>query len=324
MLKSSRRRGPAVAKRQLRLALRRARYAAEMTQNEVADALDWHTSKILRIENGQVSVATSDLMALIALYPALGPERLPELVDLAREGRRPSFVSRYRDVLTPQFAEWLEYEAYAMSIRLFESQFVPGVLQTDEYAAATVRGLLGNEADDERVEQIVAARIERAEPLTGADGPRMEFIVDEAVLWRGVGNEAGAAGRSVMLAQLRHLQRMNTVGRTIAGDPVEPGLNPGMSVQVVPFDLGAYAAMRRPFELVKFDESDGDAMLYFESPKGDEVIRDSVDQTARHLDLFVELAKALPGPERTNAFIDTVTAALREGAAASCRFGSCH
>jgi transcriptional regulator with XRE-family HTH domain len=321
MVKSSRRRGPAVAKRQLRLALRRARYAAALTQNEVADALDWHTSKILRIENGQVSVATSDLMALIALYPGLGPERLPELVELAREGRRPSFAGRYRDVLTPQFAEWLEYEAYAVSIRQFESQFVPGVLQTDEYAAATVRGLLGNDADDERVEQIVAARIERAEPLTGPDGPRMEFIVDEAVLWRGVGNEPGNGGRAIMPEQLRHLRRMNTVGRAITGDPVEPGLNPGMSVQVVPFGRGAYAAMRRPFELVNFEDPDDVAMLYFESPAGDEVIRDGSDETARHQDLFDELTDVLPGPERTGAVIDRVLAAMADGGCPTCRFG---
>jgi transcriptional regulator with XRE-family HTH domain len=206
---STRRRGPAVAKRQLRLKLRRARYDADKTQNEVAEALDWSPSKVLRIENGQVTVATSDLMALLTQYPSLASEQVEDLIELARESRRPTVASRYRDVLPAPLLEWLEHEAYASVIRQYETQFVPGVLQTDDYATGIVQGILGAGTDEERAKRIVAARLERAEPLVGLDGPRMDFIIDEAALRRSVGNEDGSRGHLPMIEQLEYLKRAN-------------------------------------------------------------------------------------------------------------------
>jgi transcriptional regulator with XRE-family HTH domain len=306
---SSRRPGPAVARRQLRLKLRRARNEANLTQNEIAEQLGWSPSKILRIENGQSSLTLSDLIALLTLYPDLAGER-DELIELARDARRTTVSSRYSDVLTPQFAEWLEHEAYASTIRQFENQIIPGVLQTDEYAYSIVNGLLGKGVDEKLGERIVEARLERAEPLRSVGGPTMEFIVDESALRRAVGNEAGSNGYGPMIEQLRALQRYNTKGRRLQGDAIEDDLNPNISIQVVPSILGAYPAMRGPFELIEFS-GDTDPMVYFENAGGDEVapdLRDRIEQIGHYLDMFADMKRALPESVETNAQLDAIIA----------------
>jgi transcriptional regulator with XRE-family HTH domain len=306
---TTRTRGPAVAKRQLRLRLRRARTEANLTQNEIAEQLGWSPSKILRLENGQTPFQVSDVLALATLIPQLGDQR-EELAELARAARKPTLSNRYSDVLTPPFAEWLEHEAYASAIRQYENQFVPGVLQTNDYATGIVVGLLGSDAEDDRARRIVDARIERAEPLLSADGPRMEFIIDETALRRAVGNEDGRRGYQPMVEQLHHLKRYNTVGRRAQGEAVDDDINPGISIQVVPSSLGAYAAMRGPFEVVEFPGGDTDPMVYFENPDGDQVVRDRYEDIARYLDLFAELKKTAPAPGKTNSYLDTIIVQL--------------
>jgi len=301
-----------VARRQLRLRLRRARYEASKTQAEVADALDWSQSKVLRIENGQSTVATSDVMALLTQYPSLA-DQTKELIELARESRRPTVASRYEDVMTPAFAQWLEYEAYAARIRQYETSFVPGLLQTDEYATGIVNGFLGDGADEKKGQRIVAARIERSEPLVGADGPTMDFIIDEAALRRAVGNEKGAHGYTAMIEQLRYLQKMNTRGRTARGETIDPDLNPDISIQIVPLEMGVYQAMRGPFELVEFENDEDEAMMYFENPEGDVVIKDNTfEPVARYLDMFADMKRKLPPATETNTQIDLIIALMEE------------
>lgn len=301
-----------MARRQLRLKLRRARYEASKTQAEVAEALDWSQSKVLRIENGQSTVATSDVMALLTQYPSLA-DQTQELIELARESRRPTVASRYEDVMTPQFAQWLEYEAYAARIRQYETTFVPGLLQTDDYATAIVNGALSGDYDEKKKQRIVAARIERSEPLVSAGGPRMDFIVDEAALRRAVGNESGTQGYTAMIEQLRYLQKMNTYGRAARGEAIEPDLNPHISIQIMPLESGVYTAMRGPFELVEFENDEDEAMMYFENPDGDVVIRDnSFEPVTKYLDMFAEMKRRVPPAAETNAQIDLIITLMEE------------
>ncbi|WP_430786546.1 Scr1 family TA system antitoxin-like transcriptional regulator [Actinoplanes sp. G11-F43] len=300
-----------MAKRQLRLTLRLARLNAKRTQAEVAEELDWSPSKIMRIENGQVGVQTSDLMALLTQYPSL-TEQTKKLIELARLSRRPTVASRYRDVLTKDFAEWLGYEAYATAIRQYETKFVPGVLQTDDYATGIVNGLLEPGVAADLADRIVNARFERAAPLLGPEGPKMAFIVDEGVLHRWVGNENGSRGFAGMRAQINHLRRLNTRGRRAAGETIEPDLNPNISIQVVPLRLGAYRALRGPFEIIEFEERDLEPMLYFENPEGDVVIKEDGDEVARYADLFASLKETVPPDVETGAILDSVIRSVPE------------
>jgi len=303
---STSRRGPTVARRQLRLKLRRARHEADKTQNEIANSLDWSVSKILRIENGASAIGVSDLIALLTQYPNLAPER-DSLLKLARESKSPPTVSKFYDALTPQFSMWLDHEAYADKIRQFEPIIVPGVLQTDEYAGAIVESLLDRDNDDRDPHRIVAARRERIDSLIRRpDGPRMEFIIDEATLRRAVGNEDRARGYAPMLEQLRHLKRCNTIGRTAFGESIEPELNPNVSIQIVPLEAGAYRAMRGPFEVIEFEGEDEEDqfMMYHETPDDDLVIREDYESIAKNIQMFEALKKTIPGPDEANHHLD--------------------
>jgi hypothetical protein len=277
-----------------------------MTQNEVANSLDWSVSKVLRIESGASAISVSDLIALLTQYSRLAPER-DDLLKLARESKSPPAVSKFSDVLTPQFSMWLDHEAYADKIRQFEPIIVPGVLQTDEYARAIVDSLLDPDNDDRDPHRIVAARRERIESLIRRpDGPKMEFIIDEAALRRAVGNEDRAHGYTSMLEQLRHLKRCNTVGRTTPGETIEPELNQNVSIQIVPLEVGAYRAMRGPFEVIEFEGEDevDQFMMYHETPDDDLVIREDYESIAKNVQIFEALKKTIPGPDETNQRLD--------------------
>lgn len=309
---STKKRGVAVSKRQLRMRLRRARHEAGKTQAEVAEALDWSQSKILRIENGQSLITVSDLIALLTQYPAIAGDS-EELIALAKEARKPTVASKYGDdVIMPTFRTWLEHEAYADFIQQYEPLIVPGVLQTDDYATGIVHGLLGAEVDAAFVSRIVRARVERAAALIGDGGPVMEFIVDEAALRRGIGNEDGSRGYRPMIEQLKYLKKMNTIGRIAQNEAIEPELNPSIALQIVPLEQGAYPAMRSPFELIEFEDEEDQYMMYLEDPDGDQIIKDDYDDIIKYVETFGELKKRLPAPSETNQMIDSIIKLMTE------------
>jgi hypothetical protein len=272
--------------------------------------LDWSPSKILRLENGQSGIAVSDLLALLAVYPGLESDR-DELLTLAREARRPTVYNQYSDVFPIEFKEWMDYEAYADTIQQYENQLIPGVLQLDDYAVPLVTALNGG--DEARAERIAEARHVRAEPLVGPDGPTMEFIIDETALRRASRRSDGRNGHPGLIAQLRHLIRVNTVGRRDLGETIEPELNPEISIQIVPLAMGFYLTMRQPFELIQFRGEDDPFMMFFEGPESDQVIRDKYEEIGRYVDQFDKLKKELAPPRETSAQIEHIIELLREG-----------
>ena len=294
---------PAVAGRQLRTRLRELRQEAHLTQSEVSRALDWSISKLLRMENGQAPIGTSDLMALLTQY-SVEREECNALIELARRSREPSISSRYKDVMTPKFGEWLEFEESATRILQYETKWVPGILQNDTYATEVIRSLSG--LDEHKVRQRVQARFERAKQLTSVSGPEILFIIDEAALRRGVGNQITNPDYLAMIRVLRNIQMHNTVGRIAKGDTIEKDLNPRISVQIMPFELGTYPALSGPFELLEFEDIHDDNMLYLENPGEDIVIRDTHAETGPYFEKFFEMEKLASAPEETNDMIDTL------------------
>src|SRR5438477_3975398 len=129
---------PTVQRRRLRAELRSARTEAGLTQRQAAEALDWSPSKLLRIENGSVSISTTDLKALLALYGIQDPVKIEELVRMAQSARRHTW-SAYRDVFSHEFIVYLGYESSASIIRQVEPLLIPGLLQTEEYADVILR-----------------------------------------------------------------------------------------------------------------------------------------------------------------------------------------
>src|SRR5580692_185879 len=103
--------------------------------------MDWSLSKIIRIETGAVGVSTNDLKALLGLYKVHDSERINELIELARASRQSSWWSKYREDISSQYLQFIEYEKAASVLRTLEPLLVPGLIQTEEYADAIIRKL---------------------------------------------------------------------------------------------------------------------------------------------------------------------------------------
>lgn len=302
---------PSVAGRELRTKLKEARENAGRTRNDVARALDWSVTKLLRIENGDVRITTTDLRALTREYQ-IGDEEIDRLVELARISRRPTLGSEYRDVMTKEFNRWLEFEMNAKYIRQYESKLLPGILQDDEYAKSVVTAY-SNGVTKAAIARIVEARLKRAAYLLRRDGPSMWFVIDEAALRRGVGNSPTDVSFSVMLQTLRNLKRLNTVGRARRGEKIEDELNPNVSIQVMPLAYGIYPALRGPFEVLDFANPGHDYMLYEENPREDFVLQDSATEIDEYLKKFKWLEATTPEPELTNDLIDEIIDLMEKG-----------
>lgn len=290
---------PAVAQRRLRTGLRALRLRPERreTQKTVASALDWSPSKLLRIEQGQVPLATSDLIALLTHYGITDEKEVSDWVELARVSRRTTIWDTYGDVFSKLFAEFVQHEWYASVIRQYETKLVPGVLQTEDYAEAVVRAYLGPRPDERIISRTVQARLERADHLLNQtkNRPEMFFILDEAVVRRRVGRESG--NNNVMIRQLEYLKEVSS--------------RANIQIQIVPFDLGIYTALRGPFELLEFEDPDNNMLLYRETPQGDQLLYENNDEIGPYLDIFTELEERLKKNVRVS-FIEQTDAIIAQ------------
>jgi transcriptional regulator with XRE-family HTH domain len=268
---------PGVYRRRLRVELRKAREAVRMTQRQAADALEWSLSKVIRIEAGINSVSVTDLRAMLQLYKVTDGQVIDSLTAAARVGRAPAWWSRYREVVSPQFAQYLGDEGSASSIQVFHPHLIPGLLQTEDYA----RELLGAYTAQELTRRRVQMRMERQDHLfEQSNPPEMTFIFGEEALYRMIG------GPHVMGKQLRHL--LDAEARQTA------------SVKIVPFRVGAHPGLNGPFILLGFNNA-GDELLFVEGPSGDLVTRDDMEMVVQSMEHFEALQHlALPEEETRN------------------------
>jgi transcriptional regulator with XRE-family HTH domain len=303
---------PAIAGMYVRLILKRTRIEKGLTQEEAAKLRDWSTSKVLRMENGKVPIKTSDLESLLDSYEAAGSE-IENSLALLRRSREPSISTRYRDVLPPKFADWLEFEDSAARMTQFETKLIPGILQIDEYASRVMKTLADGIEDRTAIKR-VQARFERAENLTSPKGPKISIIIDENALRRGVGNTVVANNYSVMLRVLEHIKDLNTVGKRLNNEPVAEDRNPEISVQIAPLNLDIYRAYGGPFEVLEFDIDLIPNMLFRENPPpADDDLTTDEATCGVYLEQFAELKEVVPSPADTNLMIDEIAALMKSG-----------
>jgi transcriptional regulator with XRE-family HTH domain len=253
---------PAVGRRKLRTALRRAREAAGRTQDQVASAMDWSLSKVIRIEAGAVGVSTNDVKALTQLYRIDDPEQVSALVDLARLSRQRPWWLAHRDLLPAGFLHYLGLEAGASDIRMFQISMMPGLFQTPEYAQAISADVwIGEPLPASDVDEWVTVRRTRQhEVLDRPDPPRIRAVIDEAVLRHVVGS------RAVMRDQLSHLA-------DLAGqDHIE--------VRVVPFTAGVPLYLSS-FVILGFPDPDDTDLVYLEGSL-DQLVIEEPKQMAQY------------------------------------------
>jgi transcriptional regulator with XRE-family HTH domain len=271
--------GPVVQRRRLRTELRKARLEMGLTQEQVADAMDWSLSKVIRIENGSVGISTNDLKAILRLYKVTDAERMDELVALAKAGRERSWWSGYREVAPQGILQLIGFESSAFITRTFEALLVPGLLQTEEYARAILKEFGANT----HLETLVEIRMRRQDLLDRADPPLLFFILDEAVVRRQVG------GKAVMRRQIRRL--------------VEAADRQNVTIEVVPFSAGAHPGLKGPFVVIEFPDPEDDDVLYLENPRGDLVGRDCPEEVLAYREAFEELRKLSLGPDGSLVYL---------------------
>jgi transcriptional regulator with XRE-family HTH domain len=284
---------PTVQRRRLRVELRKAREAAGFTQKQVAEALDWSPSKLLRIENGRVGISTVDLKALLTHYSVKDKERVDEFVRMAQDSKRQTW-SQYKDVLYQEFAIYLGFEGSAKLIRQVEQLFVPGLLQTEEYARAVIRAFAPADTSQAVMERQLEARLERQSLLDRKSPPEMFFILDEAVVRRWVANKPLDSG--IMRHQLERLKEL--------------GSRSEISIQILPFALGTHFGMKGPFVILEFPEPEDDDLLFLESTRGNVVTRDNYDEIADYKNAFFDLEKLATSRTDLDEFLDGVIAEM--------------
>lgn len=270
--------GPLVERRRLRAELKQARQDAGLTQEAVAGRMDWSLSKIIRIENGSVGVSTNDLTALLRLYNVRDSRRVKELIEQGRATRQRTWWSKYRPVVEPTYFDYIQYETSASIIRSYETLVIPGLLQTEQYATATIQLYPGNRPH--RIEKtLVEVRMKRQELLLGRSRhPLLFFIFDEAVIHRLMGE------KDLREAQLRKLISM--------------AQRPEITIEIVPFAVGLHRGMDEHFSILEFSGLVDD-VIYFENARDQLLNRETPEEIALYRELFEDLRKASLGPEDT-------------------------
>lgn len=260
-------------RRRLRLALRRAREAAGLSQRDAATRLDWSLSKLIRSEGGVVSMSVTDLRALLDLYGVTDPAAVEPLVEAARGSRGRPWWDPYREMVSAQFAQYLSHETAASTFRVYHPSLIPGLLQTAE-ATRALMTMAGTKADPEAM---VRLRTERQRRVFERAAPALtRFLVDEAALHRPVG------GPAVTRKQLRHLLELSE--------------RPEVSIQVVPFAAGVHPLLAGPFVLLGFPDGE-DEVLFLEITGGSLVNREDRELTVHYLETFETVSRDVALPE---------------------------
>jgi len=261
--------------RQLRLELLRLRGQAGLSVEEVAERLDWSKGKISRIETGVSRVSPSDVRLLLGVYGTHASATVDELVELARAARTRGWWQPYADLFPHAY---VGLEAEARSVYSYETQLVPGLLQTSGYVQCLLRSYLPDIPEDE-VARRVEARKERQNLLTRADAPAVWIVLDETVLRRPVG------GVSIMREQLGRIAGLAEL--------------PNLTIQVLPFEAGSHAAMGVAFTILGLNNQ---FVVYLEHLTG-QLYADDQMSVDHYTNVFDQLREKAAKPDRSLSLI---------------------
>jgi transcriptional regulator with XRE-family HTH domain len=281
----SRRPAPSVRLRRLAAQLRDLREAAGLTQELVAERTGKDRSTLYRLETAQQRPQRSTLIQLLDLYGAEEARRA-DLLALLKEAKQRGWLRSYSSELPEAYSDYMAFEDEARSISNYESLCVPGLLQTEAYARALLRGSLPHASEDE-IEVRVTARMERQAVLSKQGAPHLWAIMDEAALRRLAG------GRDVMRDQIAHLLQMRS--------------QPNVTIQVVPFAAGSHPGIAGSFITLDFPEADDQAVVYIETAAGGLFLEEDTE-IRRYTLMFEHLRAAASGLDATAAMLRAIAA----------------
>ncbi len=255
--------------------LRRLRESRGITREAAGYAIRASESKISRLELGRVSFKARDVEDLLTLYGVTDEQEREALLGLVREANIAGWWHSYGDVLPGWFQTYIGLEGAASFIRIYEVQFIHGLLQTEAYAHAVVaRGMPG--APQAEIDRRVALRLERQKVLVSERAPQFHAVLDEAALRRPYGD------RAVMREQLKHL--------------IEISEQPNVTLQVMPFSFGGHSGESGAFTMLRFPESDLSDIVYLEQLTGALYI-DKPEEVAQYERAMDRLREDSPDPE---------------------------
>ncbi|AAZ56339.1 helix-turn-helix transcriptional regulator [Thermobifida fusca] len=235
--------GPTVRRMLLGSQLRRLREAKGISRADAAYKIRGSESKISRIELGRVGFKTRDVEDLLTFYGVEDEAVRDSFLKLAREANEPGWWQQYGDSLPSWFQSYVGMEEAATQLRVYETQFVPGLLQTEDYARAVVtRG--GRKKLDDAARHRIATRMRRQERIRKNHNVKLWVIIDEPAVRRPVGTP------EVMRAQLEHLYDLS--------------MAPNITLQIVPFHQGVFAAETGSFTILRYPEYDLPDVVYVE------------------------------------------------------------
>ena len=237
---------PTVRRRRLGQELRRLRELKGMTAEEVAERLLVSQSKISRLENGRRSISQRDVRDLCGVYEVEDVRIVDSLMQMAKDSRQQGWWHSFGDI---PYSVYIGLETDAASLRVYDPLVVPGLLQTRPYAESLIQGALPEAAPGD-IEKRVQVRLRRQERISDPENPlRLWAVLDEAALRRTVGN------KQVMIEQLEHLVEMSHV--------------PHVTVQVIPFTMGAHPGVSGQYAILEFPDAADSSVVYIEGVTSD-------------------------------------------------------
>jgi transcriptional regulator with XRE-family HTH domain len=271
---------PTVLRMVLGKRLRQLRERAGVSFEDAARAIEVTPLTVRRIEKAEVGLRIPYVRELLHTYGVPAAE-IDDFLTLAREANQPGWWYKYRDVLPEWFSAYVSLESEASVIRLYEPHYVPGLLQTHDYATALMRVGFPNESKEE-IARRVALRIKRQDLLAKPDAPAVWAILDETVLRRPVG------GAEVMRAQIDRLLEVLDM--------------PKVRIQIMRFDVGAHPGAFGPFHHFRFGFSELPDVVYTESLVG-AVYVDRPDDVVGYLEVLDRMSVQAEPVARTRAIL---------------------
>jgi transcriptional regulator with XRE-family HTH domain len=283
---------PTLRQRELGIRLRELRNRSGLTVEDVAEKLLCSATKISRLETGARRPSLRDVRDLCSLYD-VDESTSADFMRLAREAREQGWWTQYDDL---KLDPYIGLEQVAKSITTYTMYYIPALLQTEEYARAIITGI-AQKISSEILQQRVEARLRRQQLLSDDNRPRYRVLLDEAVLHRTVG------GPTVMAAQLEKVLQTERQGQ--------------VTIQVIPFSIGAHASADVHFVLLEFaEESDLSPVVFIEGLRTNqylerkdditryreaiELLRDSALSPRDSIQLVDEFRKTYLGQQRSH------------------------
>ncbi|AJF65684.1 helix-turn-helix domain-containing protein [Streptomyces vietnamensis] len=270
---------PTVRRRRLGQELRKLREAKNMTAEQVAERLLVSQSKISRLENGRRSISQRDVRDLCGVYEVDDERMVDSLMQMAKDSRQQGWWHAFGDI---PYSVYIGLETDAESLRMYESQIIPGLLQTPAYAEAVISGAMP-ESTPAEIEKRVTVRTRRQERIRDEERPlRLWAVIDEGALHRIVGS------RQLMVDQLEHL--------------IEQSHLPHVTVQVIPFEMGAHPGISGQYSILEFPDTSDSSVVYIEGVTSDLYLEKAQD-VGKYSVMYEHLRAQALNVDQTREFI---------------------